>query len=230
MVAAGNSGVPQNIVKSELSTLSNNITNCLLAVSLKVGSDKETLDCAEECVIAAEELKTLGELVKADIKAVADSLTTIKEQVDQLEKCFQTVDRLERFVKEVLLGITRHNDGYLVLLTAPDFVEGDSEDDLPVETSSKVRINVGTVPTTKKLKGRKNRRRHRVVKVNALIVLSRSSTFKVVPLSVSPPPPAINFRANLLKERTKSQRVSKTEYGGLQHKKKWFRMAKMKRS
>lgn len=68
----------------------------------QVGSDKETIGCVEECVIAAEELQTLGGLVRTDIRAVSDSVAAINEQIEQLESLFRNIDRLEEFVKQVL--------------------------------------------------------------------------------------------------------------------------------
>uniref|UniRef100_A0AAF5PXH3 Uncharacterized protein n=1 Tax=Wuchereria bancrofti TaxID=6293 RepID=A0AAF5PXH3_WUCBA len=62
MLGADSAEPPKETITNELSTLSNNITNCLSAVSLKFGCNKETVSCVEECVIAAEELHTLGGL------------------------------------------------------------------------------------------------------------------------------------------------------------------------
>ncbi|KAM3715737.1 Biogenesis of lysosome-related organelles complex 1 subunit [Dirofilaria immitis] len=100
MLETGSIEPPKEIVKNELSTLSNNITNCLSAVSLKVATDKETINCVEECVIAAEELQILGRLVRTDIKAVGDSVAAINEQIEQLERLFRNIDHLEEFVKQ----------------------------------------------------------------------------------------------------------------------------------
>lgn len=69
--------------------------------AFQIASDKETIGCVEECVIAAEELQTLGGLVKTDIRAVSDSVTAINEQIEQLESLFRNIDLLEEFVKQV---------------------------------------------------------------------------------------------------------------------------------
>lgn len=68
----------------------------------QVGSDKKTVGCVEECVIAAEELQTLGGLVKTDIRVVSESVAAINGQIEQLEGLFRNIDRLEGFVKQVL--------------------------------------------------------------------------------------------------------------------------------
>uniref|UniRef100_A0A915Q6X0 Uncharacterized protein n=1 Tax=Setaria digitata TaxID=48799 RepID=A0A915Q6X0_9BILA len=213
---------PKEIIKNELSTLSANITNCLSAVSFKIGSDKKTIDCVEECVIAAEELQTLGGLVKTDIKAVSDSVATISEQIEQLEGLFRNIDRLEEFVKQI---------NFLV----PEFIEieRDSEDDCPVEVSSKLQRELRETPgrkTAPKLKDKKlkrkakRRKKYEVVKLNEGVYKSetKTSTFKVVPLSTAPLQPLSNFRSRLLQKRTKNQRLTKMEQAGLQHKNKWF--------
>lgn len=65
--------------------------------------DKETVSCVEECVIASEELQTLGGLVRTDIKAVNDSVLAINGQIEQLELLFQKIDHLEKFVEQVFI-------------------------------------------------------------------------------------------------------------------------------
>ncbi|VDK79806.1 unnamed protein product [Onchocerca ochengi] len=228
---------PKEIVKNDLSTLSNNIISCLSAVSLKVGSDKETISCVEECVIATEELQTLGGLVRTDIKAVCDSVTAINEQIEQLESLFRNIDHLEGFVKQKKEQLTLLEYEKSLVETAkdekelPDFIEieKDSEDDSPMEISSKVQCKMPVTENisnlkSKKVKKKTKRQKYKVIKLNESIYKSetKTSTFKVVPLSVSPPQPSFNFRAQLLQKRTKNQRLTKMEQAGLKHKNKWF--------
>uniref|UniRef100_A0A8R1TJT7 Uncharacterized protein n=1 Tax=Onchocerca volvulus TaxID=6282 RepID=A0A8R1TJT7_ONCVO len=242
---------PKEIVKNDLSTLSNNIISCISAVSLKVGSDKETISCVEECVIATEELQTLGGLVRTDIKAVCDSVTAINEQIEQLESLFRNIDHLEGFVKQKKEQLTlleyekvskkqeemeTRNRKSLVETAKdekelPDFIEieKDSEDDSPMEISSKVQCKMPVTENisnlkSKKVKKKTKRQKYKVIKLNECIYKSetKTSTFKVVPLSVSPPQPSFNFRAQLLQKRTKNQRLTKMEQAGLKHKNKWF--------
>ncbi|MCP9262085.1 hypothetical protein DINM_005381 [Dirofilaria immitis] len=196
MLETGSIEPPKEIVKNELSTLSNNITNCLSAVSLKVATDKETINCVEECVIAAEELQILGRLVRTDIKAVGDSVAAINEQIEQLERLFRNIDHLEEFVKQFKnIGLSDFID-----------IEGNnSEDDSPVEASSKMKCDMSVAGNISNLKSKKmktkSRRKYKVVKLNESVYKSetKTSTFKVVPLSVMPQP-SLNFRAQLLQK------------------------------
>uniref|UniRef100_A0A0R3S4S8 WASH_WAHD domain-containing protein n=1 Tax=Elaeophora elaphi TaxID=1147741 RepID=A0A0R3S4S8_9BILA len=267
MLEAGSAEPPKEIVENELSTLSNNITSCLSAISLKVGSDKETINCVEECVIAAEELQTLGGLVKTDIRAVSNSVAVINEQIEQLENLFRNIDRLEEFVKQSYnfrpfslfctytekgaikpFGKranesrktskkqeemeTRNGKGLTKIAKKglPDFIEvEESGDDGPMEISSKMQCEMPLIGKTLNSKGKKikkkiKRRKYKVIKLNESVYKSetKTSTFKVVPLSVPPLEPSCNFRAQLLQKRTKNQRLTKIEQNGLPHKNKWF--------
>ncbi|VDO60903.1 unnamed protein product [Onchocerca flexuosa] len=114
----------------------------------------------------------------------------------------------------------------------PDFIEieKDSEDDSPMEISSKIQCempateNISNLKSKKVKKKTKRQKKYKVIKLNESIYKSetKTSTFKVIPLSVSPPQPSSNFRAQLLQKRTKNQRLKKMEQAGLKHKNKWF--------
>ncbi|KAL3995162.1 hypothetical protein ACH3XW_24670 [Acanthocheilonema viteae] len=111
----------------------------------------------------------------------------------------------------------------------PDFVEvEESEDDAPKEVSSKVQCEVsltGTTSKDKKVKKKiRRRKKYKVIKLSDGVysLETKTSIFKVVPLSTPPPQPSFNFRAQLLQKRTKNQRLTKMEQAGLQHKNKWF--------
>ncbi|VIO94746.1 Uncharacterized protein BM_BM9488 [Brugia malayi] len=111
----------------------------------------------------------------------------------------------------------------------PDFIEvrEESEDDSPIEASSKVQCQMpvaGNTSKGKKVRKMRRRKKYKVVKLNENVYKSetKTSTFKVVPLSMPPPQPSFNFRARLLQSRTKNQRLTKMEQAGLQHKNKWF--------
>ncbi|EJW76267.1 hypothetical protein WUBG_12824 [Wuchereria bancrofti] len=82
----------------------------------------------------------------------------------------------------------------------------------------------GNTSKGKKVRKIRRRKKYKVVKLNESTYKSetKTSTFKVVPLSMPPPQPSFNFRARLLQSRTKNQRLTKMEQAGLQHKNKWF--------
>ncbi|EFO20886.1 hypothetical protein LOAG_07604 [Loa loa] len=235
MLEAGSAEPPKETVENELATLSNNITSCLSAVSLKVGCDKETISCVEECVIATEELQTLGGLVRTDIKAVNDSVVAINEQIGQIESLFENIDRLEEFVKQkkeqLILLENELTKAEKLQKRLPDFIEIEEEnDDSPIEVSSKIQREIPFAGNTSNLKDKKvrnkirRRKKYKVVKLNESVYKSetKTSTFKVVPLLLPPPQPSLNFRARLLEKRTKNQRLTRAEQAGLQHKNKWF--------
>ncbi|VDK88883.1 unnamed protein product [Litomosoides sigmodontis] len=234
MLETDSTELPKEIVENELSSLSNNIASCLSAISLKVGSDKKTVGCVEECVIAAEELQTLGGLVKTDIRAVSESVAAISGQIEQLESLFQNIDRLEEFIKQthgfplfLLFCLCKYHT--CAGLRLPEFIEiAESEDDTPVEVSSKIECEIpltGNSSKSKKIKRKiRRRKKYKVIKLSEGVYKSetKTSTFKVIPLSIPPPQPSFNFRAQLLQKRTENQRLTKTEQAGLQHKNKWF--------
>uniref|UniRef100_A0A1I7W4C5 Biogenesis of lysosome-related organelles complex 1 subunit 8 n=1 Tax=Loa loa TaxID=7209 RepID=A0A1I7W4C5_LOALO len=179
MLEAGSAEPPKETVENELATLSNNITSCLSAVSLKVGCDKETISCVEECVIATEELQTLGGLVRTDIKAVNDSVVAINEQIGQIESLFENIDRLEEFVKQkkeqLILLENELTKAEKLQKRLPDFIEIEEEnDDSPIEVSSKIQREIPFAGNTSNLKEKECGNQEKGVLNNALVVRSYS--------------------------------------------------------
>ncbi|CAG9536544.1 unnamed protein product [Cercopithifilaria johnstoni] len=245
-----------------------------LNVLEKVGSDKKTVGC--ECVIATEELQTLGGLVETDIRVVSESVAAINEQIEQLESLFRNIGRTKELIKQRLYTLykaphlrrvytsTTHEavHPFLIKLLVvfqkkelrqknfkktrdgkkwkklnknrkerfglPDFIEiEESEDDSPIEVSSKTQCKMPLMENTskrKKVRKKVRQRKYKVIKLNEGVYKSetKTSTFKVIPLSMPSPQPSLNFRAQLLQKRTKNQRLTKMEQAGLQHKNKWF--------
>ncbi|KAM3715738.1 Virion host shutoff protein [Dirofilaria immitis] len=132
---------------------------------------------------------------------------------------------LSLYVLFVLLRFPEIN--FLGLSDFIDIEGNNSEDDSPVEASSKMKCDMSVAGNISNLKSKKmktkSRRKYKVVKLNESVYKSetKTSTFKVVPLSVMPQP-SLNFRAQLLQKRTGNQRLTKMEQAGLRHKNKWF--------
>ncbi|KHN71053.1 hypothetical protein Tcan_02558 [Toxocara canis] len=89
---------PKEFAEKELEALSNNIANCLSAISLKLCADGGTVSCVEECLVATEELNTLGELVRSEINVAGDAITRIDAQLQQLSSLFRNIDQLAEYI------------------------------------------------------------------------------------------------------------------------------------
>ncbi|VDK23329.1 unnamed protein product [Anisakis simplex] len=64
-------------------------------------SDEASTSCVEECVVATEELRTLGEIVRSEIGVASETLTRIDDQLTQLSSLFRNIDQLAEFIVEV---------------------------------------------------------------------------------------------------------------------------------
>uniref|UniRef100_A0A0M3HN05 Uncharacterized protein n=1 Tax=Ascaris lumbricoides TaxID=6252 RepID=A0A0M3HN05_ASCLU len=214
MQRSGSEEPPAEFVKNELSAFSNNIANCISAISLKLCADEGTVSCVEECLVATEELHTLGELVRSEINVAGETLSRIDAQLQQLSSLFHNIDQLADYVAQVTEEMPEEE---------PEFLEEDvkSDDEAPEELSTKqldpdLHSNSPTAfeqveqrrEERKKLKRKKKRRKVTKIDENEFIVNTGDASFRVIPLEkFKQPKPEVNFREQLLLKRTQCNRI-----------------------